>query len=64
MRILFLNQAPKRSAHYDPARIEAQLNTYASPGTKVEIVLSRRLRRLESYSRPSARRARSTGCIT
>src|SRR3954469_23179061 len=37
MRILFLNQAPKRSAHYDPAKIEAQLNTYASPGTKVEI---------------------------
>ena len=38
MRILFLNQAPRRSAHYDPARIEAQLNSYASPGTKVEIV--------------------------
>ena len=37
MRILFLNQAPQRSAHYEPARIEAQLNTYASPGTKVEI---------------------------
>src|SRR5256714_8146872 len=37
MRILFLNQAPQRSAHYDPAPIEAQLNSYASPGTKVEI---------------------------
>src|SRR3954465_8753003 len=37
MRILFLNQAPKRSAHYEPAKIEAQLNSYASPGTKVEI---------------------------
>jgi Asp/Glu/hydantoin racemase len=37
MRILFLNQAPVRSTHYDPAEIEAQLNTYASPGTKVEI---------------------------
>jgi Asp/Glu/hydantoin racemase len=37
MRILFLNQAPRRSAHYDPARIEAQLNSYASPGTKVEV---------------------------
>jgi Asp/Glu/hydantoin racemase len=37
MRILFLNQAPQRAAHYDPAKIEAQLNTYASPGTKVEI---------------------------
>jgi Asp/Glu/hydantoin racemase len=37
MRILFLNQAPRRSAHYDPARIEAQLNSYASPGTTVEI---------------------------
>ena len=37
MRIMFLNQAPKRSAHYDAAVIEAQLNSYASPGTKVEI---------------------------
>jgi len=37
MRILFLNQAPQRSAHYDPTKIEAQLNSYASPGTKVEI---------------------------
>jgi hypothetical protein len=37
MRILFLNQAPRRSAHYDPAKIEAQLNSYASPGTKVEV---------------------------
>src|SRR3954452_17536772 len=37
MRILFLNQAPKRSSHYDAVRIEAQLNSYASPGTKVEI---------------------------
>jgi Asp/Glu/hydantoin racemase len=37
MRILFLNQAPRKSAHYDPTAIEAQLNSYASPGTKVEI---------------------------
>ena len=37
MRIMFLNQAPKKSAHYDPSVIEAQLNSYASPGTKVEI---------------------------
>jgi Asp/Glu/hydantoin racemase len=37
IRILFLNQAPQRSAHYDPKVIEAQLNSYASPGTKVEI---------------------------
>jgi len=37
MRIMFLNQAPRRSAHYDPATIEAQLNSYASPGTKVEV---------------------------
>src|SRR5438270_4194552 len=37
MRILFLNQAPQRSAHYDPRQIEAQLNSYASPGTKIEI---------------------------
>ena len=37
MRILFLNQAPRKSTHYDPAAIEAQLNSYASHGTKVEI---------------------------
>src|SRR5260370_9774888 len=38
MRIMFLNQAPSKSAAYEAAKIEAQLNTYASPGTKVEIV--------------------------
>jgi Asp/Glu/hydantoin racemase len=38
MRICFLNQAPKKSAAYEAGRIEAQLNSYASPGTKVEIV--------------------------
>src|SRR5215469_873473 len=38
MRIMFLNQAPRRSAAYEAAKIEAQLNGYASPGTKVEIV--------------------------
>jgi Asp/Glu/hydantoin racemase len=38
MRIMFLNQAPKKSSHYDTAAIGAQLNSYASPGTKVEIV--------------------------
>src|SRR4051795_9991956 len=38
MRICFLNQAPKKSAAYEAARIEAQLNSYSSPGTKVEIV--------------------------
>src|SRR5262252_1894537 len=38
MRICFLNQAPKKSAAYEAAQIEAQLNSYASPGTKVEIV--------------------------
>src|SRR5438132_5665102 len=38
MRICFLNQAPRRSAAYEAAKIEAQLNGYASPGTKVEIV--------------------------
>src|SRR5215467_3352612 len=38
MRICFLNQAPERSKAYETAKIEAQLNGYASPGTKVEIV--------------------------
>lgn len=37
MRILFLNKAPKNSAHYDVAGIEKLLNSYASPGTTVEI---------------------------
>ena len=35
MRIMFLNKAPK--AVYDVTEIEAQLNSYASPGTKVEV---------------------------
>ena len=40
MRILFLNQAPRtesKNPPYDVKGIEAQLNSYASPGTKVEI---------------------------
>lgn len=36
MRILFLNQAPKNPA-YDVGKIEALLNTYGSPGTRIEI---------------------------
>src|ERR1700721_2033130 len=28
MRIMFLNQAPRKSAAYEAAKIEAQLNTY------------------------------------
>jgi Asp/Glu/hydantoin racemase len=38
MRICFLNQAPKRSAAYETKKIEALLNSYASPGTNVEVV--------------------------
>src|SRR6516165_11381378 len=38
MRICFLNQAPKRSAAYETKKIEALLNSYASPGTTVEVV--------------------------
>lgn len=40
MRILFINQAPRTKETgppYDVAEIEQQLNSYASPGTKVEI---------------------------
>ncbi len=40
MRILFLNQAPlveNRNPPYDVARIEAQLNSYASEGTRIEL---------------------------
>ena len=35
MRIRFLNPTP--NAGYDPAKIEKQLNQYASPGTEVKI---------------------------
>ena len=38
MKICFLNQAPEQSKAYETTKIEAQLNSYASPGTKVEIV--------------------------
>ena len=37
MRILFLNKAPKNAVKYDVTGIEKLLNSYASPGTKVEI---------------------------
>src|ERR1039458_4708860 len=40
MRILVINQSPRTESSgppYDVAEIEAQLNSYASPGTKVEI---------------------------
>lgn len=40
MRIMFLNQAPKTEKSrpaYNVEKIEAQLNSYASPGTKIEI---------------------------
>ena len=40
MRILFLNQAPlveNRNPPYDVARIEAQLNSYAAEGTRIEL---------------------------
>jgi len=35
MKIMFLNKAPK--AVYDVTEIEKQLNSYASPGTRVEV---------------------------
>src|SRR5215467_5255165 len=40
MRILMLNQAPKRKDKhpaYDVATIEKLVNSYASPGTRIEI---------------------------
>lgn len=37
MKILFLNKAPRNAAIYDVSKIEKLLNSYASPGTKVEI---------------------------
>lgn len=37
MLILFLNKAPRKAAAYDVASIEKLLNSYASPGTKVEL---------------------------
>lgn len=35
MRILFLNKAPRKLGNYDTVKIEALLNSYASPGTEV-----------------------------
>jgi Asp/Glu/hydantoin racemase len=40
MRILLLNQAPRTNARgpaYDVASVEKQVNSYASPGTRIEI---------------------------
>jgi allantoin racemase len=37
MRILFLNKAPRNAVIYDVTRVERLLNSYASPGTVVEI---------------------------
>lgn len=37
MKILFLNKAPRDAQHYEVDRIEKLLNSYASPGTKVEV---------------------------
>ncbi len=37
MKIMFLNKAPKNAAVYDVEKIENLLNSYASPGTKVEV---------------------------
>jgi len=40
LRILFLNQAPRvenKNPPYNVAKIEAQLNSYASAGTRIEI---------------------------
>jgi allantoin racemase len=37
MKIMFLNKTPKEGVVYDPTEIERLLNSYASPGTKVEI---------------------------
>ena len=37
MKIMFLNKAPRNNATYNVEKIEALLNGYASPGTKVEV---------------------------
>jgi len=37
MRIMFLNKAPKKLKAYDTTEIENLLNSYASPGTTVEL---------------------------
>ena len=64
MRIMFLNQAPKKSSHYDAAAIEAQLNSYASPGTKVEIAFPDDYEGRAAIRVDRRRRACSTVCIT
>ncbi|MDH3240164.1 MAG: aspartate/glutamate racemase family protein [Alphaproteobacteria bacterium] len=37
MKIMFLNKAPRNAAIYNVEKIEGLLNSYASPGTKVEV---------------------------
>jgi allantoin racemase len=37
MKIMFLNKAPRNAAIYDVSKIEGLLNSYASPGTKIEV---------------------------
>ena len=37
MRILFLNKMPKKTAVFDDDKVGKLLNSYASPGTKIEV---------------------------
>ncbi|HSR54770.1 MAG TPA: hypothetical protein VLN73_00915, partial [Alphaproteobacteria bacterium] len=37
MKIMFLNKAPRNAAIYNVDKIEGLLNSYASPGTKIEL---------------------------
>ena len=60
----FLNQAPKRSAALRSRKDRGAAQHLRLARHQGRDRLSGRLRRLESYSRPSARKARSTGCIT
>ena len=37
MRILFLNKMPKKAAAFDDDKVEKLLNSYASPGTEIDL---------------------------
>jgi Asp/Glu/hydantoin racemase len=37
MRILFINKAPRKYVPYDLEKVQKLLNSYASPGTKIEV---------------------------
>ena len=66
MRILVIDQAPRSEANppYDIDGITKLLNSYASPGTTIEIGFPDNFEGSEVFDTHRRRRANSTACIT